>query len=108
MSVITSRQQISATIRAVTGEAVDANTDFTTDTTPSYERARPAPSDLFDLLESKAVWKIEALEEVLEISAKTLYKRANRGTIPSFRIGSCVRIPGKALADHLRATMKKK
>lgn len=65
-------------------------------------------TDLFDLLESKPVWKIEELEEVLEVSDKTLYKQAKRGTIPSFQIGSCVRIPGKALADHLRAKTKKK
>jgi hypothetical protein len=65
-------------------------------------------TDLFDLLESKPVWKIEELEEVLEISAKTLYKQANRGTIPSFRIGSCIRVYGKGLADHLRNKMKKK
>ena len=64
-------------------------------------------TDLFDLLESKPVWKIEELEQVLEISAKTLYKQAKRGTIPSFRIASCVRIPGKGLADYLRGKMKK-
>ena len=70
--------------------------------------ARPAPPDLFDLLESKPVWKIEELEEVLKISAKALYKQTKRGTIPSFRIGSCVRVPGKELADYLRSKMKKK
>lgn len=64
-------------------------------------------TDLFDLLESKPVWKIEELEEVLEISAKTLYKQAKRGNFPSFRIGSCVRVYGKGLADHLRGKMKK-
>ena len=68
---------------------------------------RSAPSDLFDLLESKPVWKIEELEEVLEISAKTLYKQAARGKLPAFRIGSCVRVYGKGLADHLRGKMKK-
>lgn len=64
-------------------------------------------SDLFDLLESKPVWKIEELEEVLDISAKTLYKQAARGKLPAFRIGSCVRVYGKGLADHLRGKMKK-
>jgi excisionase family DNA binding protein len=106
--VITSRQQISGTVTAVAGETVDPNSDITTETTPSSARALPAPLDLFDLLESKPIWKIEELEEVLEISAKTLYKQAKRGTIPSFRIGSCVRIPGKGLDDHLRGKMKKK
>jgi len=89
----------------VAGETVDA--DITKETTLSFAATRPASADLFDLLESKPVWKIEELEEVLEISAKTLYKQAKRGTIPSFRIGSCVRIYGKGLADHLRGKMKK-
>jgi hypothetical protein len=105
--VITSRQHISGTVPAVAGETADPNPDITKETTPSSAGPWPASSDLFDLLESKPVWKIEDLEEVLEISTKTLYKQAKRGTIPSFRIGSCVRIPGKGLADHLRAKMKK-
>ena len=69
--------------------------------------ARPAPPDLFDLLESKPVWSIEELAEVLKVSRKTLYKQAKRGNLPSFRIGSCVRVYGKGLADHLRSRMKK-
>jgi hypothetical protein len=68
---------------------------------------RPASTDLFDLLESKPVWKIEELEVVLETSAKTLYKQAARGKLPAFRIGSCVRVYGKGLADQLRGKMKK-
>ena len=68
--------------------------------------ARPAPPDLFDLLESKPVWSIEELAEVLKVSRKTLYKQAKRGNLSSFRIGSCVRVYGKGLADHLRNRMK--
>ena len=64
-------------------------------------------TDLFDLLESKPVWSIEELAEVLTVSRKTLYKQAKRGNLPSFRIGSCVRVYGKGLADHLRGKMKK-
>jgi excisionase family DNA binding protein len=63
--------------------------------------------DLFELLESKAVWNIEELAEVLDMSAKTLYKQAARGKFPSFRIGSCVRVYGKGLADHLRSKISK-
>jgi excisionase family DNA binding protein len=63
--------------------------------------------DLFEMLEDKAVWNIEELAELLEISPKTLYKQAARGKLPSFRIGSCVRVYGKGLADHLRGKMKK-
>ena len=69
--------------------------------------AHPAPPDLFDLLESKPVWSIEELAEVLTISRKTLYKQAKRGNLPTLRIGSCVRVYGKGLADHLRSKMKK-
>ena len=64
-------------------------------------------TDLFDLLESKPVWLIEELVEVLKVSDKALYKQAKRGNFPSFRIGSCVRVYGKGLADHLRGKMKK-
>lgn len=64
-------------------------------------------NDLFDLLESKPVWTIEELAEVLTVSSKTLYKQAKRGNLPSVRIGSCVRIYGKGLADYLRSKMKK-
>ena len=93
--------------RSVAGKTVDANSNVTTGAILSSVVARSAPSDLFDLLESKPVWKIEELEQVLEISAKTLYKQAARGKLPSFRIGSCVRVYGKGLADHLRGKMKK-
>lgn len=93
--------------RSVADKTVDANSDLTWEATLSSVGARSATSDLFDLLESKPVWKIEELEEVLEISAKTLYKQAARGKLPAFRIGSCVRVYGKGLADHLRGKMKK-
>jgi excisionase family DNA binding protein len=105
--VITSRQQVSDTAPTVEGETADANSHVKTGATLSSVGARSAPSDLFDLLESKPVWSIEELAEVLTVSRKTLYKQAKRGNFPSFRIGSCVRVYGKGLADHLRGKMKK-
>jgi excisionase family DNA binding protein len=66
-----------------------------------------ASTDLFDLLESKPVWSIEELAEVLSVSPKTLYKQAKRGNFPCFRIGSCVRVYSKGLVEHLRGKMKK-
>jgi hypothetical protein len=63
--------------------------------------------DLFEVLESQAVWTIEELEPLLKTSNKTLYKQAACGKLPSFRIGSCVRVYGKGLADYLRGKMKK-
>lgn len=86
---------------------VDENSHVKTEPTLSSVGARSAPSDLFDLLESKPAWSIEELAPVLSVSRKTLYKQAKRGNLPSFRIGSCVRVYGKGLADHLRAKMKK-
>lgn len=62
--------------------------------------------DLFQVLESRAVWKIEDLAEILEVSPKTLYKQASRNKIPSFKIGTCVRVYGKAFADHLRGKIR--
>jgi excisionase family DNA binding protein len=62
--------------------------------------------DLFEVLESKAVWNIDELAELLDVSAKMLYKQAARGRLPSFRIGTCIRVHGKALADRLRNKMK--
>lgn len=63
--------------------------------------------DLFEILESKAVWTIDELAPLLNASSKTLYKQAARGKLPSFRIGSCVRVYGKGLADDLRKRMNK-
>jgi len=62
--------------------------------------------DLFEILESRAVWTIEELGELLNISTKTLYKQAGRRKIPAFKVGACVRVCGKAYADHLRTKMK--
>jgi D-Tyr-tRNAtyr deacylase len=92
---------------SVAGQTVDANSRATTGATLSSIGARSAPADLFDLLEGKPAWSIEALAEVLAVSPKTLYKQAKRGNFPSFRIGSCVRVYGKGLADHLRGKMRR-
>jgi excisionase family DNA binding protein len=93
--------------RSVAGKTANANSHVTTGAILCSVGARSAPSDLFDLLESKPVWSIEELADVLTVSRKTLYKHAKRGNLPSFRIGSCVRVYGKGLADHLRGKMKK-
>jgi helix-turn-helix protein len=92
---------------SVAAKTVDANSHVTTGAILSSIGARSTQSDLFDLLESEPVWSIEELAEVLTVSPKTLYKQAKRANFPSFRIGSCVRVYGKGLADHLRSRMKK-
>lgn len=85
----------------------DGDVHDTTEAVLPSTGERPTPCDLFCLLESKPVWSIEELAPVLGVSRKTLYKQAKRGKLPSFRIGSCVRLYGKGLADHLRAKMKR-
>jgi hypothetical protein len=42
------------------------------------------------------------LSEILSISAVTVFKPAKRGTLPSFRVGSCVRFCARTIADWLR------
>ncbi len=61
--------------------------------------------DLFEILETKAVWTIEEIGELLNVSPKTLYKHAARGKLPHFNIGTCVRVYGKGFADFLRRKM---
>lgn len=90
------------------GDDVSQSSDSISTASSKSPAVTDCVSDLFDLLESKPVWKIEELEGVLEISTKTIYKQAARGKLPAFRIGSCVRVYGKGLADHLRNKMNKK
>lgn len=42
------------------------------------------------------------LAEVLAVSTVTIFKMAKRGTIPSFRVGSCVRFCPATIAHWLR------
>ena len=42
------------------------------------------------------------LSELLSISAVTIFKLAKRGTLPSFRVGSCVRFCPAAIARWLQ------
>ena len=58
------------------------------------------------ILESKAVWTIDELSVLLNMSDKTLYKHAATKKIPAFNIGTCVRVYGKALAEQLRKKMR--
>ncbi len=58
------------------------------------------------MLESKAVWKIEELGDLLNVSPKTLYKQASRKRIPAFKLGTCVLVYGKAFADLIRNKLK--
>lgn len=59
--------------------------------------------DLFEEIEShEGAITIEWLAARLNVSPKTLYKLAHRGTLPSFKIGTCVRMNPKTVADWLR------
>lgn len=50
---------------------------------------------------SKHALKINELASILGISADTLYKQAQRGDIPSIRIGGLVRFDPRHVADWL-------
>ncbi len=43
----------------------------------------------------------EELAELLQVSRLTILRRAKRGTIPSFRVGSCVRFDSANIAKWL-------
>src|SRR5438270_12670950 len=43
----------------------------------------------------------EELAELLQMSRITILRRAKRGSIPSFRVGSCVRFDSAAIATWL-------
>ena len=49
--------------------------------------------------------KAEWLAEKLNISTKTLYRHANKGSLPCIRIRGCVRFNPKSVADWLRKRM---
>jgi len=43
----------------------------------------------------------EQLADILGVSEITIYKQAQKGNIPSFRIGTCVRFCPKSVADWI-------
>jgi len=43
----------------------------------------------------------EELAEILKVSRLTILRRAKRGTIPSFRVGSCVRFDPATISKWL-------
>jgi excisionase family DNA binding protein len=43
----------------------------------------------------------EELAELLQVARLTILRRAKRGSIPSFRVGSCVRFDSAAIAKWL-------
>lgn len=58
---------------------------------------------LVDEIESqKGAITIEWLAAKLTISPKTLCKMVQRGRLPAFRIGGCIRLNPKTVADWLR------
>jgi excisionase family DNA binding protein len=45
--------------------------------------------------------KADELADILGVSKVTVFKQAKKGTIPSFRVGTCVRFDPKKTADWL-------
>ena len=48
-------------------------------------------------------WTVEALAELLEVSAKFLYAQIKQGSLPAYRIGPMLRLDPKATAAWLRS-----
>lgn len=62
--------------------------------------------NLPDEIESQqGALRVEWLSKKLNISKKTLYRMASRGSLPCIRIGGCVRFNPKSVADWLRNRM---
>jgi excisionase family DNA binding protein len=49
----------------------------------------------------RSAWTADTLAELLGMSAKSIYKMANEGRIPSYRIGGAVRFDPQITADWL-------
>ena len=60
-------------------------------------------SDLASVLDARtSALKVEELAEILSVSPKTLYRKIRRRLIPSFRIGTAVRLDPRRIAEWLR------
>jgi excisionase family DNA binding protein len=100
---------------------VEKNSEQPPTTRPACQRRVPQPSrlsrlqpiprgsepsnteTLADQIASfKGALKARQLSELLSISAVTIFKLAKRGTLPSFRVGSCVRFCPAAIARWLQ------
>jgi excisionase family DNA binding protein len=62
------------------------------------------PGILEKLNRSGRALKVRQVADMLGVAGSTIYKWTREGTIPSVRIGRCVRFDGPALARHLRRT----
>ncbi len=63
-----------------------------------------ADGDLARLVESRGkAWTVEALAELLEVSAKFLYAQIKQGSLPAYRIGPMLRLDPKTTAAWLRS-----
>jgi excisionase family DNA binding protein len=51
----------------------------------------------------RSAWTADTLGELLGLSPKSLYKMANEGRIPSYRIGGAVRFDPQITADWLES-----
>lgn len=71
----------------------------------AYETSGTSPTSLsiVDRIErTNCALTAKELAGMLNVSKITVFKQASKGTIPSFRIGICVRFCPKAVADWLR------
>jgi hypothetical protein len=63
-----------------------------------------AGDDLARVVESRGkAWTVEALADLLEVSAKFLYAQIKQGALPAYCIGPMLRLDPKATAAWLRS-----
>jgi excisionase family DNA binding protein len=61
-----------------------------------------APVSVRDrIAEFSGAMKAEQLADILSVSPITIYNGAKKGTIPSFRIGTCVRFCPKTVSEWI-------
>jgi excisionase family DNA binding protein len=68
-------------------------------TSPSTIPITAEPLSLIDRLKNfQRALTPEELADLLQVSRLTIVRKAKKGTIPSFRVGTCVRFDPKSVA----------
>jgi excisionase family DNA binding protein len=66
------------------------------------EVSEPSRSLADTIAARRRAMKVEDLAELLGLAPTTIYDMARNGRLPSFRVGSAIRLDPKAVADWLR------
>ena len=70
---------------------------------PLAVRVTAEPLSLIDRLKTfERAITADELADLLQVSRLTIIRKAKRGVIPSFRVGTCIRFDPKAISLWLR------